>query len=110
MGYSIPTFLPFIVINNNALIMDNQTNKIGSVKRYTSIFILLLVLTLVSAGLSTINLGNVGTLLTLSLAILTAIIVLTSFMKIKIDSTFAKLLLAGILALALLVFFVATIG
>ena len=35
---------------------------------------------------------------------------MSKFMKIKLDSSFARLLIAGVLALALLVFFVAFVG
>ncbi|MCT4588668.1 MAG: hypothetical protein N4A71_12635 [Carboxylicivirga sp.] len=89
--------------------MENQNTSL-SATAYTLIFIGLVVLTLISTGLSTLNLGYVSTLFAVGLAIVSALVVMSKFMKIKLDSSFARLLIAGVLALALLVFFVAFVG
>ncbi|MBK3517262.1 hypothetical protein [Carboxylicivirga marina] len=88
--------------------MDNQ--NIASSKKYILVFVALVALVLISTGISTLNLGYLNPLLTIGLAGVSAIIVLTQFMKIKLDGSFARLLVAGILALALLIFFVAFVG
>ena len=88
--------------------MDNQ--NIGTAKFYTLIFLGLVVLTLISAGLSTLNLGYLNVVFTVGVAFVSGAIVLSSFMKLKLDGSFSRLLIAGVLALALLVFFVAFVG
>lgn len=88
--------------------MDKQ-NTI-SAKSYTLVFIGLILLTLVSTGLSSLNLGYISTIIAFGLAIVSALVVLSKFMNVKLDSSFARLLLAGILALALLIFFVGFVG
>ncbi len=88
--------------------MDNQNTL--SAKSYTLIFLGLVLLTLISTGLSTLNLGYLNILVAIGLAIVSALVVLSKFMKIKLDGSFARLLLAGILALALLIFFVGFVG
>ncbi|GEM_PF-6379875 len=87
-----------------------QQSDIKSAKYYTLVLTGLIVLTLISAGLSQLNLGFVNTILAIGVAGLSACIVLGSFMKVKLDGAFARLLIAGILALALLIFFVAFVG
>ena len=90
--------------------MDNQNAKLGSYKSYTFIFIGLVAITLISTGLSQLNLGYLNLLLAVSLATISAAVVLGTFMKIKFDGSFFRLLAAGVLALALLIFFVAFVG
>ena len=89
--------------------MENQNNTLSATS-YTLIFLGLVVLTLISAGLSTLNLGYLSTLIAIGLAIVSALVVLSKFMNIKLDSSFSRLLIAGIMALALLIFFVAFVG
>lgn len=88
--------------------MDKQ-NTI-SAKSYTLVFIGLVLLTLISTGLSSLNLGYISTIIAFGLAIVSALVVLAKFMNVKLDGSFARLLLAGILALALLIFFVGFVG
>ncbi|MBS2210645.1 hypothetical protein KEM09_04485 [Carboxylicivirga mesophila] len=88
--------------------MDKQ-NTI-SAKSYTLVFIGLVLLTLISTGLSSLNLGYISTIIAFGLAIVSALVVLSKFMNVKLDGSFARLLLAGILALALLIFFVGFVG
>ncbi|MBR8534731.1 hypothetical protein KDU71_04105 [Carboxylicivirga sediminis] len=88
--------------------MDKQ--NIISAKSYTLVFIGLVLLTLISTGLSSLNLGYISTIIAFGLAIVSALVVLSKFMNVKLDGSFARLLLAGILALALLIFFVGFVG
>ncbi|MCU4155267.1 hypothetical protein J1N10_04730 [Carboxylicivirga sp. A043] len=88
--------------------MDNQNTV--SAKTYLFVFIGLVLITLVSTGLSTINLGYLNPIIAIGLATLSAAVVLNVFMKIRLDGSFARLLLAGILVLALLIFFVGFVG
>ncbi|TRX71050.1 hypothetical protein [Carboxylicivirga sp. M1479] len=88
--------------------MDNQ--NIGTSKFYTLIFLALVLLTVISTGLSQLNLGYLNVVFTVGLAVVSGAIVFTSFMRMKLDGSFARLLIAGLLALALLVFFIAFVG
>ncbi|WP_430814172.1 cytochrome C oxidase subunit IV family protein [Carboxylicivirga sp. RSCT41] len=88
--------------------MDNQ-NTVSS-KTYIFVFIGLVVLTLISSGLSSLNLGYLNPLIAIGLAVISAGVVLNKFMNIKLDGSFARLLIAGVLVLALLIFFVGFVG
>lgn len=81
-----------------------------SAKSYMFVFLGLVVLTLISTALSTLNLGYLNIVLTFGLAVVSALVVLSKFMNVKLNGAFARLLLAGVLALALLIFFVAFVG
>ncbi len=81
-----------------------------SAKSYMFVFLGLVVLTLISTALSTLNLGYLNIVLTFGLAVVSALVVLAKFMNVKLNGAFARLLLAGVLALALLIFFVAFVG
>lgn len=88
--------------------MDKQNTL--SAKCYSYVFLGLVLLTLVSTALSSLNLGYLNGVIAIGLALVSALVVLSKFMKIKLDGSFARLLVAGILALALLIFFVAFVG
>lgn len=88
--------------------MDKQNTL--SAKSFSFVFLGLILLTLVSTALSTLNLGYLNVVIAITLAVVSALVVLSKFMKIKLDGSFARLLMAGILALALLIFFVAFVG
>lgn len=88
--------------------MDKQNTL--SAKSFSFVFLGLVLLTLVSTALSTLNLGYLNVVIAITLAVVSALVVLSKFMKIKLDGSFARLLMAGILALALLIFFVAFVG
>jgi cytochrome c oxidase subunit 4 len=88
--------------------MDKQNTL--SAKSFSFVFLGLILLTLVSTALSTFNLGYLNVVIAITLAVVSALVVLSKFMKIKLDGSFARLLMAGILALALLIFFVAFVG
>ncbi len=81
-----------------------------SAKSYMFVFLGLVVLTLLSTALSTLNMGYLNIVLTFGLAVVSALVVLSKFMNVKLNGAFARLLLAGVLALALLIFFVAFVG
>lgn len=81
-----------------------------SAKSYMFVFLGLVVLTLLSTALSTLNMGYLNIVLTFGLAVVSALVVLAKFMNVKLNGAFARLLLAGVLALALLIFFVAFVG
>lgn len=89
--------------------MDNQNTTL-SAKSYILIFLGLVLLTLISAGLSQLSLGYLNGVIAVGVAIVSALVVLSKFMRINLDSSFARLLIAGVLALALLVFVVAFLG
>ncbi len=84
--------------------MDNQNTL--SARTYLLIFVGLVLLTLISTGLSALNLGYLNFIIAIALAVVSAGVVLNTFMKVKLDGSFARLLIAGILVLALLIFFV----
>jgi caa(3)-type oxidase subunit IV len=88
--------------------MDNQNTV--SAKAYILLFVGLVLLTLISTGLSTLNLGYLNPLIAIGLAVISAGAVFSKFMKIKLDGSFARLLIAGVLVLALLIFFVGFVG
>ncbi|WP_439181907.1 hypothetical protein [Carboxylicivirga taeanensis] len=87
-----------------------EKQNILTAKAYTLVFLGLVILTLVSTGLSSFNLGYLNELIAIVVAIVSAGAVLSQFMRVKLDGGFARLLLAGVLALALLIFFVAFVG
>jgi len=90
--------------------MDNKNTQVGSYKSYTLVFIGLVILTLISTALNNLDLGYLNVVLAIGVAVLSAIIVLTTFMRVKLNGSFFRLLAAGVLALAILIFFVAFVG
>ncbi|WP_430811511.1 MULTISPECIES: hypothetical protein [unclassified Carboxylicivirga] len=88
--------------------MDKQATV--SAKTYIWVALLLVALTIISTILSSLNLGYLNDLMAVGVAVLSALIVLSKFMNIKLNGGYARLLFAGVMAMALLIFFVAFVG
>jgi cytochrome c oxidase subunit 4 len=78
--------------------MSEQTQHIDSVKTYTVIFLLLIVLTFVTTGVAYIDLGPFSVVVALGIACVKMLLVALWFMHVRHSTRLTKLVVSGGLA------------
>ena len=88
-------------------VSEHHTEHIVPIKIYVAVFLSLIVLTWVTSGVATLDLGRLNIFVALSIAIFKASLVLLFFMHVKYATRLTKMIvMSGIYWLILLLFIV----